>query len=52
MVFTSTQTTACFEDNAQMGLSNRTRVHLQGEGITHPNNLLEFIEKESWEQIV
>ena len=48
MVFTAAQITAFFEDGAQMGLSNRTRVYLQGEGITHPDNLIEFVKKEAW----
>ena len=28
-----------------MGLPHRTRVYLQGEGIDHPSDLEEFIEK-------
>ena len=35
-----------------MGLSNRTRVYLQGEGLNHPDDLREFTKKEAWEQIV
>ena len=34
-----------------MGLSNRTRVYLQGEGINHPDDLLEFLDKDAWKQI-
>ena len=52
MVFTTSQITAFFENADQMESSNRTRVHLQGEGITHPNDLLEFMDKNSWKQIV
>ncbi len=52
MVFTVAQITAFFEDGVQMGLSNRTRVYLQGEGITHPNDLIEFVKKEAWDQIL
>ena len=52
MVLTNAQITAFFEDRDQMGLSNRTRVYLQGEGITDPADLLEFVEKEAWTQIV
>ena len=35
-----------------MGLSARTRIHLQGEGILIPDNLIDFTSKDSWEQIV
>ncbi len=49
MVFTAAQITAFFEDGAQMGLSNRMRVYLQGEGITHPDDLLEFVKTEAWD---
>ena len=52
MVFTNTQITSFFEDRDQMGLSNRTRVYLQGEGITDPSDLLEFVDKDAWLQIV
>ncbi len=47
MVFTALQITAFFEDGAQMGLSNRTRVYLQGEGLTHPDDLIKFVKKEA-----
>ena len=50
MVFTGAQITLFFEDNDQMGLSNRTRVLLQGEGITHPADLAEFTKKDAWDQ--
>ena len=52
MVFTAPQVTAFFEDAAQMGLSNRTRLYLQDEGITHPDDLFEFTDKDAWAQIV
>ncbi len=52
MVFTAAQITSFFEDNNQMGLSNRTRLYLQGEGLTHPDDLREFRRKEAWEQVV
>ncbi len=52
MVFTAAQITAFFEDGAQMGLSNRTRVYLQGEGITHPDDLIKFVKKEAWDQVL
>ena len=52
MVFTGAQQTAFYQEVAQMGLSHRTRIHLQGEGIDHPEDLAEFIKKETWDQIV
>ena len=52
MVFTGAQQTAFYEEPAQMGLSHRTRVHLQDEGINHPEDLAEFTKKETWDQIV
>ena len=51
MVFTVAQQTAFYEDADQMGLSHRTRIHLQGEGINHPEDLAEFTKKEVWDQI-
>ncbi len=47
MVLTAAQLTAFFEDPAQMGLSNRTRVYLQSEGITDPDNLIDFVGKDN-----
>ena len=35
-----------------MGLSNRTRTYLKGEGIVQPDDLAEFTKKEAWAQIV
>ena len=52
MVFTALQITAFFEDNAQMGLSNRTRLYLQSEGITHPSDLIDFVKKDDWSQLI
>ena len=52
MVFTNAQINSFFEDADQMGLSNRTRVYLQGEGITRPDDLSEFVDKETWDQII
>ena len=53
MVFTNTHITSFFEDAAQMGLSNRTRVYIQGEGINHPSNdLQKFADKDAWDQII
>ena len=52
MVFTLLQQTAFFEDNDQMGLSNRTRVFLQNEGIQHPRDLADFAKDEHWSQII
>ena len=52
MVFTAAQITLFFEDATQMGLSHRTRVYLQGEGINHPDDLEEFADKDTWDQIV
>ena len=52
MVFTAAQITSFFEDNDQMGLSNRTRVFLQGEGIMHPSDLSEFTKKDAWDPVL
>ncbi len=46
MVFMGAQITSFFEDNDQMGLSNQTRVHLQGKGIDHPFDLDEFMKSD------
>ena len=35
-----------------MGLSARTRIHLQGEGILIPDDLVDFTSKDSWDQIM
>ena len=52
MVLTAHQLTSFFEDANQMGLSNRTRLHLQTEGITDPVDLIDFVTKDSWDPIV
>ena len=52
MVFTAAQITSFFEDADQMGLSNHTRVYVQGEGIDRPDDLQEFTEKDAWDQII
>ena len=52
MVLTAGQLTLFFEDANQMGLSNRTRVYLQTEGITTPDDLIDFVTKDSWDPIV
>ena len=52
MVLTGGQLTLFFEDANQMGLSNRTRLHLQTEGITTPDDLVDFVTKDSWDPIV
>ena len=45
MVLTAAQTTAFFEENDQMALTNATCVQLQQEGIVTVNDLLDFDEK-------
>ena len=35
-----------------MGLSNRTRLHLQTEGINTPDDLVDFVGKEDWTPIL
>ncbi len=35
-----------------MGLLNRTRLHLQTEGIKDPYDLIDFGTKDSWDPIV
>ena len=52
MPLTAEQVTAFFENAVQMRLSNRTQVHLQGEGILLPYDLINFAGKGSWDQIV
>ena len=50
MVFTAAQTTAFFEQDAQMGLPNATVVELQNEGITTVNDLVDF-DKDTIKQV-
>ena len=52
MPITANQVTAFFRDIDQMGLSACTCIHLQGEGILIPEDLIDFTSKDSWEQIV
>lgn len=52
MVLTNAQITAFFTDAGQMNLPPRTRVFLQSEGITSPEDLAEFTTKEAWEQVL
>jgi len=42
MVLTQAQTTAFFQDAAQMGLPNRTATQLATEGITDATDLADF----------
>ena len=44
-MLTAAQKTAFFEENAQMGLSNRTRLYLQSEGIVELDDLNNFVKK-------
>ena len=48
MVLTAPQTTVFFENAGQMGLSNRTRVQLQLEGINMIPDLAEW-DSEQWD---
>ena len=52
MVLTAAQLTAFFEGATQMGLSNRTRVYLQSEGISLPDDLIDFVGKDDWTPIL
>jgi hypothetical protein len=50
MPLTAAQTTAFFEQDAQMGIQNETVVQLQQERITTVDNLVDF-DKDTVEQI-
>ena len=50
MALTNAQTQAFFENANQMGVPNATRAHLETEGVTAVDDLLEF-DKETIEQI-
>jgi predicted RecB family nuclease len=50
MLLTAAQTTAFFEQDAQMGILNDTVVQLQEEGITTVYDLADF-DKDTMEQI-
>ena len=52
MPLTAKQVTAFFRYIDQMGLSARTRIHIQGEEILLPDDLIDFTSKDSWDQIV
>ncbi len=52
MVFTVAQTTPFFKGNNQMGLSNRTRVYLQGKVIALALDLDELLSNDAWSQII
>ena len=52
MVFGVSHVTVFFKDNDQMGLSRRTHMHLQSEGIVRPNNLIYFTASGSCKQII
>ena len=52
MPLTGAQITAFFENADQMGLSNRTRVYLQGQGIDSPDDLADFVKKSAWDQLL
>ena len=48
--FTAAQRTAFFANNNQMGIPHATVVQLQDEGITHPDDLVDF-DKDMIKQI-
>ena len=50
MVLTAAQTTAFFEDAAQMGIPHTTVIQLQAEGITTVDDLADF-DKDSLQQL-
>jgi predicted RecB family nuclease len=50
MPLTAAQTTAFFEQDAQMGIPNETVVQLQQEGIRTVDDLVDF-HKDTMEQI-
>ena len=52
MPLTANQVTAFFRYIDQMVLSDCTRIHLQGEVILIPDDLIDFTSKNSWDQIV
>ena len=52
MPLANAQTTAFFEYADQMALSHRTRVFLQSEGINQVGDLVYFVTKDSWAQVV
>ena len=50
MVFTAAQRTAFFKNNDQMGIPHATVVKLQEEGISRPDDLVDF-DKDTIKQI-
>ena len=50
MVFTAAQRTVFFENNDQMGIPHATVMKLQEEGITCPDDLVDF-DKDMIKQI-
>ena len=52
MVFGVAQVTAFFEDNCQMGLFHRTRLHLQSDVIVIHDDRIDFTASDSWRQII
>ena len=50
MVFTAAQRTAFFENNDHMGIPHATVMKLQEEGISHPDDLVDF-DKDMIKQI-
>ena len=50
MVFTAAQRTAFFENNDQMGIPHATVMKLQEEGISRPDDLVDF-DKDTIKQI-
>ena len=50
MVFTAAQRTAFFENNDQLGIPHATVVKLQEEGISRPDDLVDF-NKDTIKQI-
>lgn len=51
-MLTNNQVTAFLTEQAQMGLSARTRAFLQSEGINGPDDLKDFVTKEAWSQVI
>jgi hypothetical protein len=50
MVLTNAQTTAFFEQDAQMGIPNETVIQLQAEGISTVDDLIDF-DKDTLQQV-
>lgn len=52
MPFTAAQLTAFWTDNAQMGLSARTRTQMAIEGLTVPSDFVDFAEKDELDALL